>query len=535
MQKITSACSQKILSLTNSWKGSEQQNASPSFSSLLFSQPIANAADGADLFSKLEQDSWQGMVQKSADWDASEFLHNFFEMQMAGYNHGDSGSSDEISVSSSSGTTVSLKIQPPDIFGNDAGVEDTYSATVTTVSGLQFDLEISDDARITDTDDGGVSVTFRGSGEVHIYDASGNKTVRKDSTDTFTGTDRDDIFINLRGSEVDGGAGNDSIINFADNATLRGGDGDDEIILARSVAGNTIATGPGNDSLRGHDITASHVDMGEGDNSVEFNNLGQGSSMTLGDGNNKIDIGNVWNGSSVKIGNGDNQLDIRGIRNNSSVIAGSGDNFLKTNGIHANSSILFGDGNNEIDTTRVSENSSIAMGNGNNVMDAVYVTKNSAIKFGDGNNEIGIQSVSDQSAVIIGNGNNEIDTDSVWQGSSMTVGDGNNKISTELIKDECSVTIGDGNNQIKSRSVDDSSSLTIGNGNNDLDIIGVKYNSSVTLGSGDNFISIYDVSRQSEININNKNNQTNISRIRSSIINAGSDKRYYSLGRYIKA
>lgn len=141
--------------------------------------------------------------------------------------------------------------------------------------GLQLDLELDGDVRINDSEDGSLPVYFPSSGKTCVFDASGAMTVRQDEAGQ-SGTTEDDIIINVKGSLVDGGDGDNTIINLADDAVINGGKGDDTI-FANRVKGNTIDAGEGNDRLLGGAIRDSSIDMGEGNNTITVSYINGGS------------------------------------------------------------------------------------------------------------------------------------------------------------------------------------------------------------------------------------------------------------------
>ncbi|MFW5490172.1 MAG: hypothetical protein ACNI3A_17420 [Desulfovibrio sp.] len=296
MQGITAANNQMLSDLISTWKLSDCQGCLP--------QNIGTATEEFQktFLAVLDQNGGCDPYLYEKEARPSSCLGTDAGESMQSYGSAACNPNEKVETTSSSGTSVNVKRSV-------AGPQSTYMAAITTASGLHLELELSDDARITDLEDGGISVTYRGSGETHVYDAAGNKTVRQNESDTFAGTDKDDIFINLRGSEVDGGAGNDTIINFANNATLHGGDGDDTIILARASIGNTINAGGGNDSLQGGVVLKSNIDMGDGDNKVDLDRLGDGTKMLLGSGNNTINVNRISR-SSIAVGNGKNIFDV---------------------------------------------------------------------------------------------------------------------------------------------------------------------------------------------------------------------------------
>lgn len=160
---------------------------------------------------------------------------------------------EEIGKFGSSGGSVTATSKHGTVITVTSGTVEPGSAEVrntlqiTRPDGLQLDLELDGDVRINDSADGSLSVYFPSSGKTCVFDAFGAMTVRQDEAGQ-SGTNGDDILINVKGSLVDGGDGDDTIINLADDAVINGGKGNDTIIVDQAFNAS-IHGGTGKNSI----------------------------------------------------------------------------------------------------------------------------------------------------------------------------------------------------------------------------------------------------------------------------------------------
>lgn len=370
---------------------------------------------------------------------------------------------EEIGKFGSSGGSVTATSKHGTVITVTSGTVEPGSADIrntlkiTRPDGLQLDLELDGDVRINDSEDGSLSVYFPSSGKTCVFDASGAMTVRQDEADQ-SGTNGDDILINVKGSLVDGGDGDDTIINLADDAVINGGTGNDTIFAGR-VKGNTITTGEGNDRLLGGILRDSRIDMGEGDNTISVGAI-NGGSVRLGDGNNVVDMGGISgsthnsedmkivldNALDLHVGNGNNTISIGNISYNGSLHVGNGDNSLTVNVVNKDASVTLGNGNNTLNIDTVCLQGSVQVGDGKNIYTGSSILCDGHVALGDGGNTVRLSGALDgHSTLSSGNGDDTFDIAYLYNGT-LNTGGGRDTIYTQNI---CNATIqGSGKNNI---------------------------------------------------------------------------------------
>jgi hypothetical protein len=356
------------------------------------------------------------------------------------------------------------------------------SVALTRAGGKSVTFEAVDNIRINEREDGTLAVTFAETGETRIYATDGTVTTEQGEAGNLSGTDGNDVFLQLRaGSRIDAGAGDDAIFILAGDSIADGGDGNDLLVLGGAVGNirNTIYGGGGNDTLLGGSISAT-VDMGEGDNEVTVGTFNAGnltagngknvinadrmlaSAVTLGDGNNKINVGSAT-GSTVVLGNGDNVVTANS-STNGSLVLGDGDNVVTVRSFNTGT-LTTGDGKNTVNA--ISMNGSYAtLGDGDNVVNVgtiwggySYITGtltpgSGAVTMGNGNNTVRWSNIGDRGQIIAGNGNNTLMGDMMCgAGARISTGDGDNIIELSIsgaIYDSSkqSIALGDGNNTL---------------------------------------------------------------------------------------
>lgn len=376
-----------------------------------------------------------------------------------------------VTTTSPHGTVVNVARIP----ASESGEISPYTAQVTRKDGLQITFELTGNVRVNDRDDGSLAILFADTGETHVYSPDGTKSILQGEAGSFAGTEGNDIFINLNATSVDGGEGDDTIINFADNASLNGGNGNDTIILGREVAGNAIDTGEGNDSLLGVGARNSSIRMGEGNNTVDLDVLEGASELSLGDGDNVVGIDIV--GSAIRP-NTTGQPD-------SVITIGDGNNRFTAGITGINAKVYMGDGNNSISSQTIS--GLLHVGNGNNTLTAKWMQvgdsdiRSSASSYGYKQTQPG-------GIVELGNGNNTVDVDEMTTGSLLQAGNGNNEINFRIGANGSKVELGDGNNKI---SFDSTVFMDIVAGNGNNIIVGrALTRSTIITGSGDDHIAV---------------------------------------------
>ena len=251
-------------------------------------------------------------------------------------------------------------------------------------------------------------------GDDTIYNSSLGSDV---SIDGGAGDDR---VINRASSvSIAGGAGNDYISNYyGTNLFISGGDGNDSI----SNTGTTIQSANGDQTI----MSADNATLDGGDGDDDINSDGSNVSINAGNGNNLIRNG----GSNVSINAGDGDDYISSDGSNVSINAGDGNNFIY-NGHGDGISINAGTGNDS-NTNDEGVNALINAGDGaDSIRNFAY---NVTINAGDGNDTItNYRSAVDSKAatnvdINAGAGNDSIDNsgDSV----SIDAGDGDDTITT---------------------------------------------------------------------------------------------------------
>lgn len=386
----------------------------------------------------------------------------------------------ETTIASKQGTVVTVE---------DARGRPPYPTRITRSDGLQLTLNVSDDVRINDLEDGTLSLYFPSTGKTCLFDSAGVMRVEEGEPNQ-SGTGGDDIIINVNGSVVDGGDGDDTIFNFANNTTITGGNGDDTVFMNTS-SGNTITMGDGNDRLVGKTLNNSHVDMGEGDNVVSMQHI-TGGTLRAGDGNNEI-IANNINGKatvgknqlserestgSMSLGNGNNSITFGSFTGGAQMQVGDGNNTIKSNstGISAASSLHLGDGDNAIALRGMNDGASLTAGNGNNHIFVHDVSNNSAVNIGDGKNTYAGSSAANDSHISLGNGGNIIWlTGGIHNQSSIKSGAGDDIIHVSYVLPGGSIDAGGGNDIIHTESV--SGSISGGAGDDTIIVEGPTYGS----------------------------------------------------------
>lgn len=353
---------------------------------------------------------------------------------------------EEIGKFGSSGGSVTATSKHGTVITVTSGTVEPGSADIrntlkiTRPDGLQLDLELDGDVRINDSEDGSLSVYFPSSGKTCVFDASGAMTVRQDEAGQ-SGTNGDDILINVKGSLVDGGDGDDTIINLADDAVINGGTGNDTIFAGR-VKGNTITTGEGNDRLLGGILRDSRIDMGEGDNIISAGAV-HGGSVRLGDGNNSIDVGGfrgsthnsedmkiiLDNALDVRLGNGNNTVRVGNMSTYADLHIGDGDNIIRLNDLTENSSVRVGDGKNTYSGMNVSRESNVSLGNGGNTIGLTGSISmgGASVNSGSGDDTFDVAFISN-GILDAGGGNGTIHVQHLWGNGIVRGGDGDDTI-----------------------------------------------------------------------------------------------------------
>ena len=320
------------------------------------------------------------------------------------------------------------------------------SVSVTRANGQQVTFDAACNVRLNEREDGSLAVTFEDTGETRIFAQDGSVTSEQGIAGALSGTDDDDVFLQLTSaSSIDAGNGDDSILVLAGGGITSAGAGNDTIVVGKAVGGTTsINAGSGNDTLHGTELRRNvSIDMGDGDDTVDVQSYT--GTMNLGQGNNALTA--HFAAGRLSAGDGNNAV--------------TATNIMGT--------MIFGDGNNKIAATNTG----------------------GRIEFGDGENQV--VTSSGNGNVTFGKGNNTV-TGSSWMGGSIVAKDGNNSINLDSILMGGGITAGEGDNQIRVRSLD--GSITAGNGNNtiNVDFMSSSRYSTMVLGHGDNTVTMRSTS-----------------------------------------
>ena len=395
-----------------------------------------------------------------------------------------------------------------------APARDAYYMNITRANGSQINYSFTDNARINENEDGSMYVYFSATNKTHIYDASGNMT--EVDGDILSGDNSgDDIFVNTTGSFVDAGDGDDVIINWADDASILGGSGNDTVVLGENARRNTVDTGSGNDTVIARDgLTDTNVSLGEGNNTAFIGTI-NGGSLTTGNGDNTLSFHKANDGASITLGNGNNAIDGYGIYGDSKLSMGNGDNNLNLydigNGPDAyrphlvpvasrpnpvqhmeedHSSINMGNGDNKVNIYGVNAGSSVTLGNGDNQLNIYEMTERGNLTLGDGNNKVSIYETENQSTVNLGNGNNTVGMHTMSGMSHLGLRNGNNNLSIYALKDRSALELGNGSNDVNIGAMENETTAGLGNGDNIIQLGSLGDKSSLFLGDGNNFVAM---------------------------------------------
>lgn len=271
---------------------------------------------------------------------------------------------------------------------------------VTRKDGLQLNFKLTEDMRITDLEDGGLAIYYAATGMSRVFDAEGRESTVQGEKNAL-GTSGNDLIINVSGKHIDAGDGDDTIFNFADNATILGGAGNDKIYLSSEKPTNvTVDGGTGDDAIVGEDIQNATIVMKEGTDSLTAYYL-TGSNITS-NGNNAIKI-RTLSDSQLVSRNGLVDMNIANILDSSLSI-----DRVKalSSSLIRGSNLSFGDDAVTLNAYSISE-SHINTGRGNDSITAYWMT-NSFVNTNAGDDTIEVGRSMDSSTVDIGSGKNTV-------------------------------------------------------------------------------------------------------------------------------
>lgn len=302
------------------------------------------------------------------------------------------------------------------------GSSENNTIQITRNDGFQLNLELNDNLRINDLEDGGLAVYYASSGVTRIFDAEGKESIVQGETNAL-GTAGDDIIINRSGTHIDGGDGDDIIINFANNVDIQGGDGNDKIFLMSGTTENvTINGGAGDDTIIGHQIDRGVIVMDQGNDSLTVNDIICSSISSNGD--HSIKAGGIAE-SHLTAQNGSLNLDA-GCISKSSVSIDKAENISVDHFLWSN--MHFGDGNISLSAKSVI-GSNLIFKSGNIFLNLGGVTE-SNIQTGNGNDTIQIKNNIMYSTINTGEGNDTISSHEATN-SYIFAGTGKNSVMIE--------------------------------------------------------------------------------------------------------
>ena len=191
-----------------------------------------------------------------------------------------------------------------------------------------------------------------------------------------------------------GNDGNDIITTNTENNNIYGNNGNDTIEVNASNSTTEINAGAGNDTLLINSDNNTNIQTGSGNNTTTI--TGSNNSLTTENGNNKITTNG--NNNTITTGNGDNRFSIVG--NENQITTGEGNKII---GIQGDNNTLTGqDGNNTINI--IGGNNTITTGSG---LGNVEITGNeNTFTTSGGNTEIEIEGNTNN--ITTGTGNDKI-------------------------------------------------------------------------------------------------------------------------------
>lgn len=182
-----------------------------------------------------------------------------------------------------------------------------YQYTAKDGSTLSIRAKTGEDLHIKESEDG-IAVLNKATGEALLYTRQGEKSAL-DDTALFDSTDGDDVIINWTAKTVDTGEGDDTVLNFANGATINTGNGNDTLILHGATDNISASMGDGYDTVIADKLGGeSTIDLGEGDSTLSANIISD-STVTGGNGKNAVTVGSLLS-SAIDLGNGNNAVTI---------------------------------------------------------------------------------------------------------------------------------------------------------------------------------------------------------------------------------
>ena len=160
---------------------------------------------------------------------------------------------------------------------------DNYASDVTLIGGADNDYIFNG----YNSSIGGDNVLIEGGeGNDSLYNSGG-------ASSTITGGAGDDSIENYDGhyASIDAGAGDDYIYNDANDVTINGGEGDDEINLISNAQNNIIRYTAGDDTIYGFNGDDT---LQIGDGSGTYSTIESGNSIIVNVGSGSINLKNIY-------------------------------------------------------------------------------------------------------------------------------------------------------------------------------------------------------------------------------------------------
>ena len=372
-------------------------------------------------------------------------------------------------------------------------------ASITQADGNKQEFEVTSNTLITE-------------------DKEGKLIVREVNGVTLSGTDGDDVLINLYAHKVKGYGGNDHIVslnNMLQAVDLDTGDGDDTVTSGNLWDAN-ISAGDGNDQISIGNAFLSSIDAGAGNDNVKAQNLVQ-VLVELGEGDDSLEAENVFL-SSIDAGNGNNKLLLENVVG-SSIVSGDGDDDITVNNI-VESTVSTGGGNDNI-VAKNMRDLVINTGSGDDSVQAVTID-GGIIDTGDGNDFIKGNAITGQTRITTGEGNDIIQAMEIT-GSQTFLGDG-------AALNSISIDMGNGNNALVVGNRINNASIQFGDGDDTIqaDNIGSgltgdsrAHSVYIEMGKGNNSLTVDNDIVNAYISGNGKNEITVGGNIQGSTLNGG--------------
>ncbi|MDR1125844.1 MAG: hypothetical protein LBM64_07265 [Deltaproteobacteria bacterium] len=367
--------------------------------------------------------------------------------------------SGSFTTTSKQGTVIGVSNLLPQQDAGNAILNEVMALTVqiTRQDGFQLNLPFAENMRVNDLADGSLAIYFAQSGLTKIYDTAGHETIFTGLTESSLGTGQDDIILNLNSVLVDGGDGDDIIINLAKQAAILGGSGNDRLIAPGKTEGLTLDGGAGDDTIAGLWLYKTNIAMHEGNDTLLAPYVTDSVIESSADSN----IKSSWIKDSTLIATGENvslqarlihslQAELNAAVNTinvksisgSNISSGSGNTYIQGNSIYE-SNYSGGSGNSYL-VFNDARHSNLNGGSGNDVF-VVNKTYKSTMDGGGGDDLIAVRSL--YKSKLFGGGGDDIIVVDKSQASSINGGDGDDTILAQFIK-STDIAGGSGNDTV---------------------------------------------------------------------------------------